>query len=216
MTYEKFIEYISNPDISPSKESEKELNELIKKYPYFHIANWAYLKLLKQSDSIYYQKQLPKTALHTSDRHRLYYYVHPEELMSESRERMENNSGSYFDMVEKIKQDRAKSETTESSLKSLAQKLKEAREKTMMEAKKKETEEKESRKLNEQKVVVTPVVENVSNEDKSDEQLVKMYIQQQRYSEAIELLEKLKNLNNSKKSVYFADQIRFLKKIIEN
>ncbi|PIF02700.1 MAG: hypothetical protein CR965_00240 [Paludibacter sp.] len=216
MTYEKFIKHINSPSTPFNKESEKELKELIQKYPYFHIANWTYLKLLKQSNSTYYEKQLSKTILHTSDRHKLYFYVHPEELIIEVRERLGNSNGSYFDMIEKIEQNGDKTETKENSLKNLALRLKAAREKTIMESKKKEKVKKITHIYKEkEKKQETPKIELIEK-GKSDEQLVNIYIQQQRYSEAIQLLEKLKNLNNSKKSVYFADQISFLKKIIEN
>ena len=54
----------------------------------------------------------------------------------------------------------------------------------------------------------------VKNEEITEEQ-AKRYIRDRKYAEAIEILKKL-NLINPKKSVYFADQIRFLKKIIQN
>lgn len=47
------------------------------------------------------------------------------------------------------------------------------------------------------------------------ETLAKIYIKQQRYEKALEIIQRL-NLNNTKKNAYFADQIRFLKKLIIN
>jgi hypothetical protein len=58
-------------------------------------------------------------------------------------------------------------------------------------------------------------VENESEEDYFTETLAKIYIKQQRYSKAIEIIKKL-NLKYPKKNVYFADQIRFLEKLIIN
>ena len=73
----------------------------------------------------------------------------------------------------------------------------------------------------------TQEVENLSQEeqqqtmpgsDLSDEQReleVKKCIREKKYREAIELLKEL-NFNNPKKSIYFADQIRYLEKILQN
>ena len=47
------------------------------------------------------------------------------------------------------------------------------------------------------------------------ESLAKIYIRQHKYEKALEIIQSL-SLNYSEKSIYFADQIRFLKKLIEN
>jgi hypothetical protein len=57
--------------------------------------------------------------------------------------------------------------------------------------------------------------ENESEEGYFTETLAKIYIKQGRYSKALEIIQRL-NLNYPKKNAYFADQIRFLKKLIIN
>ena len=47
------------------------------------------------------------------------------------------------------------------------------------------------------------------------ETLAKIYIKQHRYGKALEIIRKL-NLKYPKKSIYFADQIRFLEKLVIN
>ena len=57
--------------------------------------------------------------------------------------------------------------------------------------------------------------ENEANDTLFSESLAKIYIQQRRYAKALEIIRKL-NLNNPEKNIYFADQIRFLEKLIIN
>ena len=64
----------------------------------------------------------------------------------------------------------------------------------------------------------TPQIEDVSvdeNEDYFTETLAKIYIKQGRYTKAIEIIRRL-SLKYPKKNRYFADQIRFLEKLIIN
>ena len=57
--------------------------------------------------------------------------------------------------------------------------------------------------------------ENEGEEGFFTESLAKIYIRQGRYSKALEIIKRL-NLNYPKKNAYFADQIRFLEKLIIN
>ncbi|MEY8707956.1 tetratricopeptide repeat protein [Bacteroides faecichinchillae] len=74
--------------------------------------------------------------------------------------------------------------------------------------------------LKEEDVVsVTPSEEPLDSEEEDDscftETLAKIYVKQQRYSKALEIIKKL-SLKYPKKNAYFADQIRFLEKLIIN
>ena len=57
--------------------------------------------------------------------------------------------------------------------------------------------------------------ENTPDDGFFTETLAKIYIKQGRYSKALEIIKRL-NLNYPKKNAYFADQIRFLEKLILN
>ncbi len=57
--------------------------------------------------------------------------------------------------------------------------------------------------------------ELLDDESYFTETLAKIYVKQQRYSKALEIIRKL-NLKYPKKNAYFADQIRFLEKLIIN
>lgn len=67
----------------------------------------------------------------------------------------------------------------------------------------------------------TPEIDDTSEDDSESnatyytETLARIYIQQGKYQRALEIIKHL-NLNNSKKSAYFADQMRFLRKLIRN
>lgn len=54
-----------------------------------------------------------------------------------------------------------------------------------------------------------------SEDDLFTESLAKIYIRQKRYSKALEIIKRL-SLKYPKKSIYFADQIRYLELLIEN
>ena len=59
------------------------------------------------------------------------------------------------------------------------------------------------------------IEEDMEEESYFTETLAKIYVKQQRYSKALEIIKKL-NLKYPKKNAYFADQIRFLEKLIIN
>ncbi len=61
------------------------------------------------------------------------------------------------------------------------------------------------------------MAQGADEEDESyfTETLAKIYVKQQRYSKALEIIQRL-NLKYPKKNAYFADQIRFLEKLIIN
>lgn len=67
------------------------------------------------------------------------------------------------------------------------------------------------------KVEESTTVPNEIEDDEScfTETLAKIYVKQQRYSKALEIIKKL-SLKYPKKNAYFADQIRFLEKLIIN
>ena len=60
-----------------------------------------------------------------------------------------------------------------------------------------------------------PIEEEEPEESYFTETLAKIYVKQQRYDKALEIIKKL-NLKYPKKNAYFADQIRFLEKLIIN
>ena len=68
---------------------------------------------------------------------------------------------------------------------------------------------------------ISPSEETSNNADANEdegvytEMMAQIYVRQGRYSQALDIIKRL-NLDNPKKNIYFADQIRFLEKVIKN
>jgi len=228
MTHEEFISLVRQPE-SVSAEHVSDLKELVERYPYFIPARMLLVKALQQSHSIHYGANVKLAALYSSSRRWLYYYLHPEKLLSTElyrRDRIGKSSGAYFDIMDVVEREGG---DTKLSLKNLAERLKSAR--SMVTASPLKPAEKSTvtPKSDLEKTQPDPItIYTIQPETKpaisidipvedveTDEIRYKKLIKGKKYKEAIEILEKL-NLNNPKKSVYFADQIRFLEKILAN
>ncbi|MGC3979440.1 MAG: hypothetical protein QM751_15190 [Paludibacteraceae bacterium] len=124
MTYDEFITYVEYPETLTEKEMPK-LKELTDKYPYFGIGHWLHLKSLKNSNNIFFNEELTKTALYSQDKRNLYFFIFPDELETKSSRQRTDKDGSYFDMITNFEKNDG---NNRQSLKTLAEKLKEARE----------------------------------------------------------------------------------------
>ena len=215
MTHEEFIAIVRKPELVAS-EHMSDFKELVDLYPYFAATRLFYVKALKDSKSIQFAGNLKIASLYCSSRRWLYYYLNPERLVSPvafRRERATKSAGDYFDLMNIVESDGG---DTKQSLKNLAERLKLAR--AVVTSSPEIVMEKSDINFEELNIVseeekqmygIDPGSEIIS-ENKAKELIVA-----KKYAEAIEIL-KVLNLNNPKKSVYFADQIRFLEKIIAN
>lgn len=217
MTQEDFFTLIQHPEKVESQ-NISDLKEIIELFPYFSHPKFLYSKVLHVSRNIQASKQIKLAALYCSDKRWLYYYLYPERKPADDtqhHERTPKFSGNYFDLLESVEVEEGSD--TRTSLKNLAERLKAAREMVVAEDafKPKRTNEgaqKSSTKI--ELALPDYFSESIKNEDISEDTAKKL-IQERKYSEAIEILKKL-NLIIPKKSVYFAVQIRFLEKVIEN
>jgi len=221
MTHDDFIAIVKRPE-TVKAEYDTDLKELAERYPYFVPARLLLVKALQQSHSIHYSANLRVASVYCSNRRWLYYYLHPEKLLSTESyksNRTGKSSGDYFDMINTIEQEGG---DTKQSLKNLADRLKSARAMVNLpkvQPVKKPTESiatdigtLETEKAPE---VINPIDEQLASDKEISESNAKKLIKEHKYKQAIEILTAL-NLNNPKKSVYFADQIRFLEKVIAN
>jgi hypothetical protein len=220
MNTKVFFDLISNPSEVQIEQTD-DLKQLIELYPYFYQARLLYLKTLQKAESIHFETQLEQTVLYTSDKQWLYFYLYPEMDNSnmQTHQREARFTGSYFDLLSIAEKKEGGALLT---LKEIAENLKASR--VMLAAKEEASKQSQQieKKKDDSKSNYSPpdyfVIEekkpvedlNISLEDK-----YKKHIQIKEYSKAIEILKQL-CLIYPKKSIYFADQIRFLEKVVEN
>lgn len=197
ITKEAIQKWLEDPtSISATKE---ELKELITHYPYCGSVYWIYLRYLYQNDDIIFEQELLRYGMYISDRRQFYEYLtfqeHNSPELSESP--VISAPTDYF----AIAQDPAKQQT----LQQLAVQLKQAR---MAKTAGQKTEKQND---------ITPNINIYTIDQTADLQEKKaiMLIKEKKYSSALEILKAI-NLNNPKKSAYFALQIRYLETIINN
>ena len=217
MTHQEFIMLVKEPQ-TVKVEQMTDLKEMVEMYPYFVSSRLFLAKAAKLSNSIHSASILNESSVFCSDRRWLYNYIFPEKSLAEeptSRfERVSKTSGNYFDMLNVIE---STGGDTKQSLKNMAEKLKEAR--AMVVKQPVDKIPKPVVKIaesEEQDLIEKPmIIESKPIDVEISEINAKKLISERKYSQAIEILRAL-NLNNPKKSVYFADQIRFLEKVISN
>jgi len=217
MTHEEFIMLVKEPQ-TVKVEQMTDLKEMVEMYPYFVSPRLFLTKATKLSNSIHSASMLNESSVFCSDRRWLYNYIFPEKLLTEepvSRfERVSKTSGNYFDMLNVIE---STGGDTKQSLKNMAEKLKEAR--AMVVKLPVEKISKPVIKIEKNEMpdsIEKPIIiESKPIDEEISEINAKKLISERKYSQAIEILRAL-NLNNPKKSIYFADQIRFLEKVISN
>jgi hypothetical protein len=219
MTHDDLISIVRLP-ANVNADYEADLKELVDRYPYFVTTRVLYVKALQQSHSIHYASNLKIASIYCSSRRWLYFYLHPDKMLSNEpyqHNKNEKSSGDYFDMINRIE---SVGGDSKQSLKNLAEKLKSAREMVQMPIIQPvekhviqnnfQNSEKENPVLNSNSTEIT-----IKQTEEISENNAKRLIIAHKYADAIEILRAL-NLNNPKKSVYFADQIRFLEKVLAN
>jgi len=225
MTQEEFISLVKQPE-SVAAQHVSDLKEMVERFPYFVPSRILLTKSLQLSNSIHFEAHLKTTTVFIPSRRWLYYYLYPEKLLSAEPYRREKNAksgGDYFDMLNVVESGGG---DTRQSLKNLADKLKSARSlvniptvplKIQSDKVAKNIDVETSVNEFDKKVVevvdANPVDVSVSQSFENSEANAKKLISERKYNEAIVILKEL-NLNNPKKSVYFADQIRFLEKVV--
>jgi hypothetical protein len=211
MTHDEFMALVQQPqEVKASNIAD--LRELTGYYPYFVFPRLLLAGAMHQTQHIHSTQYTQQAVLYAADHRWLYYYLYPERRLSSGtvkNERSQKYSGNYFDLLNVVESEGGDSRK---SLKNLAEQLREAREMVA------------DNKKNTKPVAIRPPAEAISqpqpasqpvDEAQTNEDIAKKLIKERKYAEAIDVLNKL-ILINPKKSIYFADQIRFLEKALEN
>jgi len=234
---------LMNRQKSLDDETLYDLQNLLEEYPYFQAAHILYALNLQVIKDSRFNAELRKSACYTGDRRKLFYLVEDKFFSPtiinnlEKEEESENNSS--FDLIDiylnqkEEKEKKKKTGITNSEtvpVDYLPYSLSEETPKqgteirpmqhqktidTFLEKGEKEPIKIELRDSDSEESEVAPNLEAVNQESFFSETLAKIYLKQRKYEKALEIIHKL-NLLYPEKNLYFADQIRFLEKLIIN
>ena len=240
MIQENLQQWILHPE-SLSEESLEQLRELLSRYPYFQTARLLYLKNLYLLQSPDFKAELQKSALYIADLSVLFYFIEGERLSIKQHTNDKKTPANASDTDRTLDLiDRFLSGTPES----LGNDLPLPAEANMEYATillKEGTKPEKATPMKGQELIdrfientqshETPAAPSLQEENEPDDEeaqtetendenyftetLAKIYVKQHRYEKALEIIKKL-NLKYPKKNAYFADQMRFLEKLIIN
>jgi len=201
-----------------------DIRTLLNRYPYFQSLRLLYLKNLYLMHDNNFGIELRKSVFFITDRASLYYLIEGDEPV-----KPEKNESFATDVTEQtIEEDRTLTlinaflqdvpEETAESVESVDYSMDYASYLLAQENAPQPVERKITLDST-REITPLPSPSEDDNDEMDDsyftETLAKIYIKQQRYEKALEIIRKL-DLKYPKKSAYFADQIKFLEKLIIN
>lgn len=206
MTSSDIIQWIKQPELLNAS-TLYELRTMVARYPYFQTLRLLYLKNLYLLHDETFGPELRKSALFVADRSKLYYLIEGDKLAVKPakgtkalapEQKEEPNENRTLSLINSFLAEVPDDQTVndELNLSPLTQEYVLTDDNIGNE----ETVESEAEELDDSYFTET---------------LAKIYIKQRRYGKALEIIRKL-NLKYPKKSIYFADQIRFLEKLVIN
>ena len=224
---------------SYEEETLSELKNLLDEYPYFPVAQLLYTLNLKANKDTRFPAELRKSAVYTGDRKKMFYLMEPESFpmeMIEMLEEEESSNESAFDLIDFFLADKNQEEPkalatsdyisylsseqpqlpeeqiTPMKHQQAIDKFLEEDEKAPIRIKLQEPEETEI--ASPEELMPTEAMPT-EKEGLFSETLAKIYLKQKKYERSLEIIRKL-SLLYPEKNRYFADQIRFLEKLIIN
>ena len=243
MIQQRLYEWIKHPELL-DRESLYELRALLARYPYFQTARLLYLKNLFLLHDITFGEELRRAALYIADRRILFSLVEGERYTWKALEKQqlpeeaagvdrtlslidaflstlpeEPTASSFISLPVEAAMDYTTYLMKESPIGEDTAGKEEPRMKgqDLIDSFLENSEEQPliSSVVEEEEEILDKIEEETEDESYFTETLAKIYVKQQRYSKALEIITRL-NLKYPEKNAYFADQIRFLEKLIIN
>jgi tetratricopeptide (TPR) repeat protein len=219
MNTAQLMDWLDHPE-QLDKESLFSLSELVAAYPCFTAARMLLLKNLEKQGDLRFSLELPRTSLSVPDRKRLYAYMKGIKETS-CQERVDS-----FSLIDHFLDQSGETQSEDLlALDGAAVVDWMLTENAEIEEKLLERQEKPANKEIEvisSSAGTAPSVsesirlsDEVFPESSFTETLARIYIKQKRYDRALEIIKSL-YLKYPEKNSYFADQIRFLEKLIAN
>jgi len=221
MNKNEYINILQNPS-EINKEQIGFINSLIKDFPFFQSSRAIYLKVLKNSESFKYNQELKLTAAYTTDRSILFDFITSNEFQQEKIvfNKNELKSAELFNKKKKKSKDQIV-EFKKDEMHTFSEWLTVSKFKPIDRNSKKK-EENILNKFISSNHKITPnneidknydldVVYEDDHNNLMTETLAKLYLSQKNYEKAIQSY-KILSLKFPKKSSYFADQIKKIKK----
>jgi len=207
MTRNELYELMDDTSLLTDK-TLPELQQLVRDFPYFHAARMLYLNNLAVCNDIRTDVVLAKTAIHIPDRMRLFMLLENKQHIPDHK--ADKAKSSKFDMIDEfLKQTGNDTGTDELIYDAPPADYISPREGEESESLGQMTD------FVRKKDAPAPIKNIMHDDSYFTETLAIIYIRQKRYEKALEIIKKI-NLQYPNKSRYFADQIRFLEKLINN
>ena len=239
MNKSELIQYINNSD-KLNDETLAGLQKLVEDYPYFQTAHLLLAKNRYLTSRDEFERNLPKAAVLCADRSRFFYLINnekygrffPKEKPLTNADRTQDLLDNYLDNFSAEPEETQPVETHVVSTDYLAylQSVENADDVEVDESGRNAFRHQSIiddflQKANANEITFTPLISEPTKYQETDskpgnegfltETLAKIYIKQKKYEQALTIIKQL-SLNFPKKSVYFADQIRFLELLILN
>ena len=243
MQAKRIIELIKG-EIDFTEETLYSLKNVVEEFPYFQAAQFLYTLNLHTARDSRFNAELRKAACLLGDRQNLFYRIKSDAFPPEWIEKLERKddpaASSHFDLVDFFLAEQEKKEQKPASNTLLPEQvstdylsylLSETTDDSQIETIPLQHQDKIDKFLAEDEKSPAKIVLKERSEDESDtpfpdldtveegnffsETLAKIYLKQKKYEKALEIIRKL-YLQNPEKNRYFADQIRFLEKLVIN